>query len=200
MPYIHPASGQVWEVSLPHTLANVSGVHLLGEVELANVGVFPLAEVKPALLPFQFYGAPVVSETTGQWVRTWPVVEESLESAKTLTKNIITGLRDRKETQGFRFQNKILQSDQRSVSRINTVVQGAQAALAAGQPFSTEWKTLDNTRLPLDAAGMLALVVAFCERGQALHDYADGLKAQVSEAADLTALRAIDVYAGWPEL
>jgi hypothetical protein len=49
------------------------------------------------------------------------------------------------EASGFPYRGKTLDSDSRSVQRINTAVQAAQAALAVGEPFAITWTCADNT-------------------------------------------------------
>lgn len=88
-----------------------------------------------------------------------------------------------------------LQIDDASLNRITAASTGAQAgALPAG--FA--WRMADNSALPLDAAGMIAL-------GTAALDYVYALRAQywalvdaATNAADAAALAAIDPTAGWP--
>lgn len=122
-----------------------------------------------------------------------------LADAKTELRARINAERDRQETLPFTYLGKRFDADERSVSRIMGAVQAAQAALAAGAPFSVDWACADNTTLTLDAQQMLALQVALAQRVRAVHMHARALKADVDAAASLDDLAAIDITTGWPE-
>ena len=112
----------------------------------------------------------------------------------------INAERDRREEAGFPYQGKVLDSNPRSVQRITTVVLAAQAALAAGQPFSQEWTCADNSTLVLDAAGVIGMPVALALHAATIHGHARALKAATVAAIDSDELDAIDILAGWPEV
>lgn len=104
--------------------------------------------------------------------------------------------RDQIESAGFPLSGKMLDSDTRSVQRINTAVQAAQAALATGLPFSIVWTCADGSALSLDAAGMLAAPVALAMYANQLHQIAKQLRTQIEAAANAEEVAAVT----WPSL
>lgn len=104
--------------------------------------------------------------------------------------------RDLLEASGFPYQGKRLDSDARSVQRINTAVQAAQAALAAQQPFPIVWTCADNSLLALDAAGVLGIPVALATYADQLHQLAKGLRTQIEAATTVAQVQAI----AWPPM
>lgn len=104
--------------------------------------------------------------------------------------------RDLLEASGFPYLGKRLDSDARSVQRINTAVQAAQAAMAAGQPFAITWTCADNTLLALDGVGMLGVPVALALYADQLHQTCKSLQAQIEAAATPATVQAIT----WPAM
>lgn len=103
------------------------------------------------------------------------------------------------ETGGVVYDGHLVDSDERSIARINNAATAALTANAAGQPFSIDWLCADETVLTLDAPGMLALQGALVAHGQACHDASQAIKAQINAAETLAELSAIDVASGYPE-
>lgn len=106
--------------------------------------------------------------------------------------------RTRRERAGFPYRGKLVDADPDSVDRMTTAVLAAMAAQTLGQPFATSWTCADNTELPLDAAGMIGMPVAFARYGQALHDYCKARKAELPNL-ELAQLQNYDAAVGWPE-
>jgi hypothetical protein len=102
--------------------------------------------------------------------------------------------RDLLEASGFPYLGKRLDSDARSVQRINTAVQAAQAALAAGVAFPIVWTCADNSLLPLDAAGVVGMPVALATYADQLHQAAKALRAQIEAATTFAEVQAV----AWP--
>ncbi len=106
--------------------------------------------------------------------------------------------RDKLEASGFPYLGHPMDSDPRSVQRINTAVQAAQAAIATGAPFGLGWTCMDGHVLPLDAAGMIGMPVALAIYANALHLAAREYKDRIAAAetpAELDALVAdIDAW------
>lgn len=122
-----------------------------------------------------------------------------LDAAKKEMRRRINAERDLQEVKPFSYLGKRFDADERSVTRIMGAVQAAQAALAAGAPFSVDWVCADNTIVTLDAQQVIALPEALTQRVYAVHMHARALKADVDAAASLDDLAAIDITAGWPE-
>ena len=120
-----------------------------------------------------------------------PPPEPTLAELKEQRKTGINNERDYRETQGFTYNGKVFDSDQRSTDRIQVAAIAAQAALGGGQPFSVDWTTADNSVMTLDAVGMVSLAAAFAQYAAGLHETAKILKAQVDAAQDKAAVEAI---------
>lgn len=155
---------------------------------------------------------PTEQNSDGEWLQRWAIVEredlseeersalaaQHLEGLRSRRRSAVNAERDRREAGAFPYQGRLLDGDERSVKRILTAVQAAQAAQAAGQPFEIDWMCADNSTLALDAAGMIAMPAAMAAHGYALHLHGRALKEAIDAAADLAALEAIDPAAGWP--
>ena len=123
---------------------------------------------------------------------------DAVSNARDNLRRQINTKRDELEASGFPYHGKTLDSDSRSVQRINTAVQAAQAAVEAGQPFQIEWTCADGSTLTLDAAGMLGMPVSLAMHANALHQHSRTLKAQVDAAETSADLSVIDITTGWP--
>jgi hypothetical protein len=102
--------------------------------------------------------------------------------------------RDLLEASGFPYMGKRLDSDARSVQRINTAVQAAQAALASNEAFSITWTCADNSTLALDGTAMLGVPVALAVYADQLHQACKTLRAQIEAATTPAQVQAI----AWP--
>jgi hypothetical protein len=110
----------------------------------------------------------------------------SLEDAKLAKWELLKAERDRRETLGFTYMGKLLQSDERSVLRINTRAQAARDALGAGDEYQTYWKATDNSLLLLDAQQMADMPRALSDYANGLHVLAEGLRQQLLSPATST--------------
>ncbi|WP_160795853.1 DUF4376 domain-containing protein [Craterilacuibacter sinensis] len=126
--------------------------------------------------------------------------EPSLAAIKASLSAAITAERDRREAIGFPYHGRVLDSNPLSVQRITAAALGAQAAVATGQVFTVDWTCADNSVLTLDAPAVIGMPLALAQHAAALHAHARTLKAAVDAATYKTALAAIDIQSGWPEL
>lgn len=123
---------------------------------------------------------------------------DELEARKAQLRARINAERDRLEAFGFPHSGLWFQSDERSVARLNSTALTASAALMAGQsPAFPDWLAADNTPLPVDAMGVLALQASLTLHAGALHQHARATKAQIDAAQDFAALAAVNL-GGWP--
>ncbi len=141
----------------------------------------------------------VVEEATpalvnGKWTQQWTVrsmTAEELAAYKQQARESINAIRDQKETEGFEYNGKMFDSDERSADRILVAANAATASIFAQAPFSVTWRTKDNSDMVLDANGMLALNGALASLGVALHDQARGYKASIDAAQNKAAVDAV---------
>lgn len=86
------------------------------------------------------------------------------------------------------------------VSRTNIAgaVTGAMLAQAAGETFVIDWKLADNSIVTLDGGQIMAVGMAVLSFVGQAHSRAQQIGTAVDGAADMSALDAIDISAGWP--
>lgn len=116
---------------------------------------------------------------------------KTLAEAKADKRIEINFRRNMDEMGGFPFMGKDFDSDQLAVSRITVAVQAAQAAVAAGAPFTIDWTAKDNSQISLTAAQLIGMPVALATHANALHMKAHGLKAQIDAATTVAKVEAV---------
>lgn len=117
-----------------------------------------------------------------------PSPEEMLADRKTQLRNVAKARRAALIAEGFEFGGKLIQTrDQVDIDNVNSA-----ALRAASDPaFATNWITTDNSALPLDAAGLIAMQAAMVERGNAIFAAYLAVADQLEGAEDLAALDAL---------
>jgi hypothetical protein len=125
--------------------------------------------------------------------KTWADLR-TLDQVKATRWSEVKRHRDLLEASGFPYLGKRIDSDSRSVQRINTVVQAAQAAAGVGQPFAVVWTCADNSPLSLDAVAVLGMPVALAQYANDLHQTCKTLRAQIQDATSTAEVEAI----AWP--
>lgn len=138
---------------------------------------------KTAFRPFEKY--------VNRWKAADAPPVRTLEEVKRDCRAQINAERDTREQSGFPCLDKIIDSDAKSVSRISVMVQAAQAALSAGQPFSVDWTCQDNSILTMDAAQVMAMPVALAQYGQQLHAHAKSRKDAIDAATTIEEAEAV---------
>lgn len=135
-------------------------------------------------------------------IRTEPVPTEALvveyvvayrpiAELKEIVKGRLKLRRDELEAGGFPYMGTTFDSDPRSVQRINTAVQAAQAAVSLGQPFSVSWTDSTNVDVPMQATDLMGMPVALAVHAENLHTTYRSLKALVDSAVTPEAVLAI---------
>jgi hypothetical protein len=137
-------------------------------------------------LPVQPSARHVFDWTAKAWID-----PRTLAEVKTARWSEMKRHRDLLEASGFPYLAKTIDSDSRSVQRINTAVQAAQAAIGAGQPFPIVWTCADNSLLDLDAVGVVGMPVALAMYADHLHQIAKGLRSQIEAAANAAQVQAV---------
>lgn len=89
-------------------------------------------------------------------------------------------------------------SDEAGRANVSGAALGALIAKSAGAPYSVTWTMLDNSTQTLDADGMIAMALAVLLHVNNCHARARELRVAIETAADMAALLAIDISAGWP--
>lgn len=145
--------------------------------------------------PPQTIGQQIFEQLYQRYVQAWRAMgtppERTLEMVKLDRRAQINSLRDNFEQAGFPYMDKVIDSNPVSVQRITVAVQAAQAALGAGQSFSIDWTTQDNSTLPLDAISMMGMPVALAIFAKDLHAIARIKKDLIDAAETIEAVEAV---------
>jgi hypothetical protein len=88
--------------------------------------------------------------------------------------------------------------DEQSKTKINGLVSMATLAKGAGQPFQVNFTKADDSRVTLDADGIIGLGMSVGQHIMACHYHASALKDAIAAATDDQELAAIDILANWP--
>lgn len=166
--------------------------------------VFPTPQPQHDVLTQVVAEIAPAKSSKGQYEQQWRVdtlpadqIAANIASKKQALLAAVTAKRDETETLGFPYLGKVIDSDPRSVQRINTAAQAAMLASMAAQPFAVEWTCADNSTIQVDAEKMVAMPAALAAHANALHEHARTLKAAIQAAANAQELSAIDISAGW---
>jgi hypothetical protein len=92
----------------------------------------------------------------------------------------------------------MVQTDTLSRSNISGAVLAALIAKSASQPFAITWTFADNSTAALGADEMIGLGSMVMAHVDACYAAARTLRSAIDRAADMAALLAIDLAAGWP--
>lgn len=106
--------------------------------------------------------------------------------------------RDRREQAGAPYLDKILDSDEKSVTRISIAVQAAQAAISAGTSFSLDWTMQDNSVVTMTAAEVVGMSVALATHSNGLHLAARAVHEKILAATDAAGVEAAEKAVVWP--
>ena len=117
-----------------------------------------------------------------------------LGELKAVARGRINRERDRREGTSFPYLGRTFDCDSRSVQRINTAVQAAQAALAGSLPFTLTWTDAENQDVEMTAEQVVAMPLALAVWGNDLHQTCRTLKQQIDAAETPEAVLAVT----WP--
>ena len=107
--------------------------------------------------------------------------------------------RDRREQSGAPYLGKVLDSDEKSVTRISIAMQAAQASISAGTAFSLDWTMQDNSVLNMTAAQVVGMSVALATHSNGLHLAARAVHEKILAATDAAGVEAAEKSVVWPE-
>ena len=123
----------------------------------------------------------------------------TIEELKAAAWARIKAERDRREQAGAPYLGKVLDSDEKSVTRISIAVQAAQAAISAGTAFSLDWTMQDNTVITMTAAQVVGMSVALATHSNGLHLVARVVHEKILAATDAAGVEAAEAAVVWPE-
>ena len=117
--------------------------------------------------------------------------DEVLSASKAEANTLRRDRRTQAELAGFSHQGHPLDSDRDSILRIANAAASALSAILTQQPWETSWRCADETDLPLDAPGMLALQGALAYHGQACHSASQAISADIEAAETVAQIEAL---------
>jgi len=89
--------------------------------------------------------------------------------------------------------------DDRDIQNINGVATAALAAVLASSGTTFKFRDANDVTHTLTAAEAITMASTVLSKLTAVYDHSWTLKDDIENAADLTALRAIDLETGWPD-
>ena len=133
----------------------------LSEVELAEINIFPVDELKPEKEWTQYYGAPDVIVSDGRATATYPVLDYSSEEVEEILSNAkgrkladIASARYEAEIAGVEAGGMTIKTDRES----QALITGAALQAFVDPDYTCTWKTVDGfvelTSLQIKGAAM----------------------------------------------
>jgi hypothetical protein len=116
------------------------------------------------------------------------VSQASIDAAKQVARDRINKARDAARNSGFEAFGKTFDSDE--ASRTN-IIFASQAAMMLPDDFTINWTCADNSQITLSKAQLLQLPVLLVSAGNAIHQRALELKAQIDAANTLEEINAV---------
>lgn len=120
-----------------------TSLHEMSEAQLAELGIYPVDEVRPPLTWTQHYGAPEITVTDGRATATYPVLDYSpdevagiLETAKSAKRAEIASARFEAETAGING----VKTDRES----QALITGAALQAIVDYDYECRWKTSEG--------------------------------------------------------
>lgn len=179
-------------------------IQLWSDKELARYDVAKYTIKKPELKEYQEYSNPTFNVVDGQLRLTYTAKNISLDAAKAQAKAKVAAKRWEVEVGGTMVPMDFGDSDQGIVNvpmqtsretRANYIYAMLQAQ--ADPTFTVTWKAIDESFVTMTAPIIQQVTVMVGAHVQASYLREEALYAEIDAAASVTALRAIDLDAGW---
>jgi hypothetical protein len=166
-----------------------TSLHELDEAKLAELGIYPCDEVKPALTWTQRYGTPEITVVDGRATATYPVLDYSpdevagiLEAAKERKRAEIASARFEAETAGIDG----IKTDRES----QALITGAALKAMQDSKYSCRWKGI-NGFVELTTPQIIAIADAVRQHVQSCFDHEAELVALIDAATSPEELEEI---------
>lgn len=121
----------------------------------------------------------------------------TLAEAKRAKKAAILRRWEKSEASGVEYQSKTIETDVASLARLGVLARRARQAVADSESFSVAIVAADDSILNLSRTEILELDKVIGDKFKACADNAKTLRQAVNAAADLAAVAAVDISAGW---
>ena len=150
-----------------------TSLHEMSDAQLAELGIYPVDEVKPPLEWTQYHGTPVIEVADGRATATYPVLDYSadevagiLEAAKERKRSEIAAARWAAETAGIDVNGFTVRTDRES----QALITGAALQAFVDPDYTCRWKTeagfvsLDSVQIKAVAQAVRAHVQSCFDR------------------------------------
>jgi hypothetical protein len=161
----------------------------MSEAQLAELGIYPVDEVKPPLEWTQHHGTPLIEVTDGRATATYPVVDYSPDEVAGILK--ASKERKRSEIAAARFEAETSGIDGIKTDRESqALITGAALKAMQDSTYSCRWKT-ESGFVELTAPQILAIADAVRAHVQGCFDHEAELLPLIDAAESPEELAAI---------
>ncbi len=166
-----------------------TSLHEMSEAQLAELGIYPVDEVKPPLEWTQHHGTPLIEVTDGRATATYPVVDYSPDEVAGILK--ASKERKRSEIAAARFEAETSGIDGIKTDRESqALITGAALKAMQDSTYSCRWKT-ESGFVELTAPQILAIADAVRAHVQGCFDHEAELLPLIDAAESPEELAAI---------
>ena len=170
-----------------------TSLHEMSEAQLAEMGIYPVDEVKPALTWTQHHGTPEIMVTDGRATATYPIIDyspveisEMLAAVKEQKKAEIAAARYETEIAGVTFNGFFIHTDRESRS----LMTGTALKASMDPNYVCRWKT-GGGFISLSSPQIIAVADIVREYVQGCFDREGDLCGLIDAATDVQTVNAI---------
>lgn len=189
--YINTQTGKLFTELLLKTM----GIDASNAAQLEANHLEPVTYAYPAYdkALYTIEPKPELTKVAHGYVQEFNVVDRSVESAKEALKERVTSKRWEIETGGIEIDGFEIQTDIADQNRIDSTINGMEAAGMAETPFkgANGWSNITLDGLKQVRVAIVQHVEACFAREYALHQAIDA-------CSTIKELAAVDIEAGWP--
>ena len=171
-----------------------TSLHEMSDAQLAELGIYPVDEIRPPVTWTQHYGAPEITVTDGRATATYPVLDYSsadadriLEEAKVRKRGEIAAARWAEMSTPTMVDGyeAVWYADKESMNDMLRASVDLQTAIALGhlpENSTVEWKTADGTFVTIGLNDLVTIRLLLSQRQQTLYAKEAILVLQISSA------------------
>lgn len=158
-----------------------------------SFGVYTIVVQRDSLLPYQDHAAQPLSFDGVKVTQHFLAVDIALDAAKEAARSALAARRYEAEVGGIMVADVPVKTDRETA----LILTGARIVALEDPTFSVDWKVDNGVFVTLDATAIIAAADAVRVHVQNCFTNEKDIDALINAAADLTALRAIDINGGW---
>lgn len=182
-----------------HVEAQLGGQHPVSvirqwtEAYRNELGVYTVVVTKAALLDYQTHQQQPLALANGKVTQAYTAVDVDLDVAKEQAREVLADKRYEVETGGITVNGTLVKTDRET----QAILTAARTRALEDANFSVDWKISNGVFATLDAATIIAIANAVADHVQACFSNEKALDALIEAAADVDAVRAVDIQSGW---